>query len=135
MTFVSAFRREPKWRQVDPLRDGRECPECFATIYGRESRKAHREMHIERKAFDSMVLAALETISRHVGLNVVMAAADDLYDGAGQLEDQDERLTRKARQVAELDDYDEEDGDELRRERPTSADRCGRRPLDLRTRS
>jgi hypothetical protein len=109
MTFVIASRKEPKWHVVDPLRDARECPECLAAVYGRQSRAEHRASHIERREFDSRVLAALEKISRHVGLNVVMAAEDELYDGAGELDDLDDRLTRKARAVAELDDYDEKE--------------------------
>jgi hypothetical protein len=112
VTFVFASRRDPKWEVVDPLRNGKRCPECLATIHGREARIGHRDMHIERREFDSRVLAALEKISRHVGLNPRIATDDDLYDGAGELGDLDERLTAKARLVAGNDYDDEEDDDE-----------------------
>jgi hypothetical protein len=86
VTFVSAFRRAPQWDLVDPLRDGRACPQCRATIHGREARRDHTADHVERKEFDSRVLAALEKISRHVGLGVRVVADEGLYDGAGELE-------------------------------------------------
>lgn len=117
MSFVRAFTRadrDPKWDLVDPIRDGKRCPDCFATIHGRGARIGHRDTHIERREFDSRVLAALEKISRHVGLNVVMAAEDELYDGAGELDDLDDRLTAKARAVVGggYDDEENDDGDD-----------------------
>jgi hypothetical protein len=69
MTFFQVAKRHG-WVVVDPLRDARECPDCLAAVYGRKSRDAHRQIHIEREEFDRQVLAAVRRVAVAVGLSV-----------------------------------------------------------------
>jgi hypothetical protein len=115
MPFVRSFVRVDRWldwKVVMPVYDGRQCPECAAAVVGRKGQKAHQEWHTRRTEFDSTLLAAVRKMALKMGLNPVEMRPGDTPDGLYDVdEDQDERLTRKARQVAELDDYDEEDDD------------------------
>jgi hypothetical protein len=116
MSFVRAFIKADRWRDwplVIPIYDGRMCPECGALCVGKKSRRAHLGWHIQRTDFDSKILDAVRQLAVAAGLNVVEPHRDDAPDGLYDYDDEglDDRLDRKARQVAELDDYDEEDDD------------------------
>lgn len=103
MTFFQVAKRHG-WTVVDPLRDARECPDCLAAVYGRKSRDAHRQMHIEREEFDRQVLTAVRRVAEAVGLSVGELVPPEL-EGEGL----DDRLTRKARVVAGYDDEEDEE--------------------------
>jgi hypothetical protein len=100
MTFFQVAKRHG-WVVVDPLRDARECPDCLAAVYGRQSRDLHRQMHVERDEFDRQVLDALRRLAAEAGLTVgELPAAEDV----------DARLTRKARLVAGYEGEEDDDG-------------------------
>jgi hypothetical protein len=108
MTFFSVWSAR-RWRIVDPLRDGKECPRCKAAVFGRDARHAHELDHIERTEFDQMILTAVRKACLAAGLSVEELAP--IGEGSAD-EGLDDRLTRKARVVAGSDYDDEEDDDD-----------------------
>lgn len=115
MRLPALVERWQQWKTVMPLYDGRECPDCGAVCIGKGARRTHREWHIDRTEFDSRAVDALRRLIREAGLNPVESAElsrGELPEGYNQLGDLDERLTAKARAVAELDDYDDEEDED-----------------------
>lgn len=114
MTFVRSFVRPARWLDWHlsiPIYDGRDCPECGALIIGPKRRKAHQEWHTARTEWDSHIREAIRRLASELGLNVREPRREDAPDGIYD-EDQDDRLTAKARLVHGYDDEDDEDDDE-----------------------
>ena len=100
------------WDVMLSLYDGRECPECWGIVIGRAGQAGHQRYHQDRMRFDSLTRDAIRALAEAAGLSVGELAAEDMPDGVFADEDQDDRLTRKARAVAAGGvDYDEEDDD------------------------
>ena len=111
MPFVRSFVRVDRWLDWHlsiPIYDGRDCPECGALIIGPKRRKAHQEWHMKRTEFDTATVAGLRKLTLKAGLNPVELDPRDAPDGIYD-EDQDDRLTAKARLVSNYDEEDEDD--------------------------
>jgi hypothetical protein len=81
------------WVTVDPIRDGKRCPECLCTVHGRKARDAHRDYHNQQREWQSQVVAALRQICDKAGLSFAFAANSapaDPYEPDDLAEEDDE---------------------------------------------
>jgi Ubiquitin-Binding Zinc Finger len=92
------------WKTVLPLYDGRQCPDCAATVIGRHARQEHRDWHVARTEYDSELAQALAVIGRHAGVKVAFAdprdAPDGRWDDEYEDEETDEYVERMGRKLA-----------------------------------
>jgi hypothetical protein len=83
-------RRWLPWETVDPLRDGRRCPDCGSTVHGRGARKDHRDWHIARTEWDTKITQVIARLARHGGLTVAFEEGEDAPEGRYDPEEDDE---------------------------------------------
>ena len=110
MTVVRSVVRVERWLDWHlsiPLYDGRDCPECGALAVGKAARKAHQEWHTARTDWDSHIREAIRRLASELGLSVREPRREDAPEGIYD-EDQDERLTAKARLVHGYEDEDDD---------------------------
>ena len=85
--------RWPGWELVWQVVDAHACPRCGAFVRGKERYK-HEADHEKIDTAVEELCEAIEVMARKLNLPVRRRSDEDLAD-----EDDDERLTRKARQV------------------------------------
>lgn len=91
-----------RWRNVLPLYDGRECPDCAAVVCGREARRVHREWHMAAEQWQEWAQSTLLQVARYAGMTVPELAPQGQGDDGG-------RVDLRAEQASAYDEEDEED--------------------------
>jgi hypothetical protein len=88
MSFVRVFTRTPKWRVVIPVSDGRECPDCYAIVRGRDGQAGHEQWHADNDPEDDddddgPVVSRYRALGVYIGRPPVPVDADA---GVGEID-------------------------------------------------
>jgi hypothetical protein len=130
MALFQAIRRAKRWPVVIPIYDARSCIDCGALVSGDKGQDLHRAWHETHLDWQEAVNADIRTVAVGAGLNVrdepgggeiagLDLQDDEQYDQsrrvswrtlmAERAENDDERLTAKARLAMQGSEYDDED--------------------------
>lgn len=103
--LVPVRRPQTRWKQVIPVYDGRECPDCGAVCLGPKMQSRHERWHVDQLHWQERLIKSLAGVFRKAGLGVVFERAGNDDDDEEIGEDGYVSLVTKNDDGEEDDEY------------------------------
>ena len=105
--LVPVRRPQTRWKQVIPVYDGRECPDCGAVCLGPKMQSRHERWHVDQLHWQERLVKSITDLFRKSGLRVAFERPGDDED-----DEDDEETTGEDGYIRLAAKHDDEDDNE-----------------------